>query len=134
MCSVKAGLECLVIESHFLQLSFEIVETSGIRLRALSLARNLRVERNEPIIESAFLLLLVSGHGFVDIDAATVEHVEQYAGFGAFSVGERRAGLVLSHEQLDHGLVGIESVFKEALLVLLTASDLSAQRLDDGDG
>ncbi len=86
------------------------------------------------IVETSFLLLLRRGHGFGDVDAATVEHVEQHAGFGAFSVGERHARLVLSHEQLDHSLVGSESIFKEALLLLLTACDLSAQRLDGGDG
>src|SRR6266404_2341574 len=84
------------------------------------------------IIESSFLLLLRRSHGLVDVDAAAVQHVEQHAGFGAFGVGDRRAGLVLSQEQLDHGLVGKESVFKEALLVLLAACDQGAKRLDGG--
>src|SRR5262249_53151172 len=83
-------------------------------------------------IESSFPLLLGCGHGFVDVDAAPVQHVELDAGFGAFSVGERRAGLVLSHEQFDHDLVGNEFVFKGALLFLLTACDLGAKRLDGG--
>src|SRR5882724_3218199 len=86
------------------------------------------------IIESSFPLLLGCGHGFVDVDAAAMQHVEQHAGFGAFSISERRAGLILSREQFDHTLVRNEFIFKEALLLLLTACDLSAQRLDDGYG
>src|SRR5262245_34718632 len=86
------------------------------------------------MVEFLFPFLFRRGHGLGDIDAATLQHVEQRARFGAFGIGERGAGLVLRHEQLDHALVWSEFIFKETLLLLGGARDLSAKGLNSANG
>src|SRR5262249_21987720 len=85
------------------------------------------------IIESSFLLLFLRRHGFGDVDAATVEHVEQHAGFGAFGKGEGCGSLILCRQQFNHRVIRRDFAFKEALLLLFTTCHLSAHDLDSLD-
>src|SRR5215467_5653687 len=52
---------------------------------------------------------------------------------GAFGEAQGFSRSALTREQVDHGVVGRDFGFKVALLLLLSASDLSAQRLDGCD-
>jgi hypothetical protein len=63
-----------------------------------------------------------------------VKHIHQNPRLGAFGERQGFRGPALVDEQANHGVVGGDFGFKEALLLFSSPRDVCAQGLDDGDG
>src|SRR5262249_33144834 len=102
MSGIELGFKSFVFESRQSQLLTQLIRASLVRMLNRLLAINLRVERGELIFQLALLLLLLVSHRFGDVNATTIERVQKYTRFSAFSIGQSFGKIVLLYEQIRH--------------------------------
>jgi hypothetical protein len=91
----------------------------------------LQVEGAQLRVEGALALALPRRHGLGDVAPAAQKHVEQHARLRALRRAERLLRFLLRDEEQEQPVVRLELVLEEALLLLLVAGDLRAQRFED---
>src|SRR5262245_33150772 len=131
MGRIKIYPKSLENETGFLKSGAEFRQSRLIRLRNAPCAGNLCVERHELRNQFAFLLLFGSSHRFREADAAGLQDIQEHARLRAFGADQGFRSPSVCNKQVSHSEIGVDLGFKETLLLLFYAGDLTAQPFDD---